>query len=259
MKKILIVIMNFLFYSIVILIAIIISSIALTKKVDDYRLQNQQGISGTVVKQQIPVLAFEPGVIEKLDVTTGDKVTKGDVIVLMDNPDLLTQVNTLEQFKNNSSAQTEAQVGEQQLNNLTIKAPVDGIIGPIEVAQGTPIQSLTKLLTIYSNIDIKLLVYLDESEYAALQQIRGIRAYSPRLNQSFNITPDVLSPHEEKLSPTTSKKIGLYFKFDNPIEAQSLLDNEDLQLDLTNKLVVSYEPLILFVNFWNHFLSPRSQ
>lgn len=51
-------IVNIIFSAIIIVIAISVTTISLTKKINDYKLQYEQGITATVPKDNIPVLGL---------------------------------------------------------------------------------------------------------------------------------------------------------------------------------------------------------
>lgn len=241
---------------IVVITAVSIATIALTKKVNETNANYNQNITATVVKQSVTILSLTDGVIEKVYVKTGDEVKKGDVLVRMSNSSLQDKIRVYEQFQNNVSAQTEANLSKLDLNNLTVYAPIDGIIGEVSATDGSSVSQFTKLMTIYSSNGIRLLANLTEGQYQSLQNSHEILAYSDRLSQSFQITPTILRPDEQSsLNNSYGKKIGLYFEFNNPKDGVSLLNNEDLKLQFGNKQEGAQKPIDFFVNFWNGLLS----
>lgn len=254
MRKFLATILNILFIILVIIISLSIAGIALTKKVDDYLTQYKYSLSGSVVKQAIPVMSYTKGVIEKINVKIGDEVKKGDVLVVLSNPALQGELGALKQFPSNVSAQTQAKVDEQQLKALTITAPDSGIVGDIAVSEKYSVDSFTKLLTLYSNKNIQFLANLTIDQYQAVKHSSKIEAYSPRLGQNFAITPSIVNPNIKQPLNFDQKKISLYFNFNNQDEAISLLNNEDLYLRLTNNTQSYTKPLDFIVNFWNSIL-----
>ncbi len=259
MKKFASLFLNFIFFSIVILLAFVIATIALTKKVNEYAHRYNQSIKGTVIKETIPVLSSGSGIVKKIYVQTGQVVKKDDMLIELDNQVLQNKIDVLKQYTDNVSAQTEAQIAEQELGNLKITAPTDGMIGDITVTEGTPVEITNKLLTLYSNKNIRLLAGLTVDEYQAIKNMQQIQAYDERLNQSFYIIPDILNPNENTATDVstsiTEKKIGLFFKFQDPNDALSLLNDEDLTLELNTQNQKINKPIDYFVNFWNQLLS----
>src|SRR5579859_723995 len=122
MKFFFIFILNTIFLLFIVCIAIVIATLALTKKVNEYKQQNNNGITATVVKQEVPVLSFSKGIVKKIYVKVGQQVKKDDLLVEVDNPVLQGEVNVLKTFADNVSAQTQAKVAQEELNNLNIKA-----------------------------------------------------------------------------------------------------------------------------------------
>lgn len=251
--------LNFLFFGIVILLAISVATISLTKKVNEYRTQSNQNVTATVMKDVVPVLSFSRGVVTKIHVREGQEVKKGDLLVEMDNPVLRGKIDALEQYRDNVSAQTEAKVAQEELKNLAITAPFDGIVGTVLVTNGAAVDNLSKIMTIYSNENIRLLSHLSVEQYQTIRKMHEIKAYDDRLNQNFVIKPDLLKPDEKETDPaqqqTDNKKIGVYFTLADKTNASSLLHNEDLQLDLlaTDKKI--RRPIDYFVDFWNGLLA----
>lgn len=255
MKKIIGYFLNILFFTVIIIVVIAISTIALTKKVNEYRNQYKNGISGTVEKNSVPVMSFGKGVIVNINIKTGDEVQKYDVLIELTNPSLENEINALKKFPKNESAQTQLKVYEQQLEELVISAPIDGIVGEVLVTEGAPVDEFVKLLTIYSNEDIKLIAELTIDEYQAVKRSSKIFAFSKRLNQSFQITPDILNPDTKTPLKFEEKKIGQFFKFTNAEDAVSLLNNEDLTIQLESPdIKQTNKPVDFIVNFWNEIL-----
>lgn len=253
-RKLTVYLLNFLFFGFVSLLAVGITTYALAKKANDYREQTNKEASGTVIKEIIPALTFTKGIVKNVNVKVGQSVKKGQLLLEVDNPVLREKVDTLQKFKNNSSAQTEARVAEAELEGLNVVSSVDGVIGEINVNTGSPVDDFTKVITIYSNDNVRLLSHLSFKQFQLVQKLHEVRAYSPRLNQSFVVLPELLNPNETTNQETKEKKIGLYFKFKDPLDAASLLSNEDLNLELKNKASIS-RPIDIFVNFWKGFLS----
>lgn len=245
-------IINTIFFTTVVLVAVIIATMSLTKKIDKDREQYNSGLKGAVIKQEVPIMAVSRGVVKKLHVRVGQEVKKNDLLVELENPVLAGKIKALENYKDNVSAQTEAKVAQEEMKGLKIYSPVNGVVTDMTITEGAPVDDLSKIVTIYSNENILLLADLSDDQYEIIQQLGETNAYSKRLNQNFTIQPDILQP-EEKLDKYNEKKIGLYFRFKDKTEAQSLLQNEDLELNLMPQSAQIMKPMDHIVNFWNSF------
>lgn len=250
MRKKINILLNFIFFSIVIFIAFCITTIALTAKINEGRKNMSNGIKATVIKHETPILAFTSGVISKIYFKVGQEVKKNELLVEIDNPMLKGKIDALKQYKDNVSAQTEARVAEEELKGLKIYSPVNGVVTEISVDEGSPVQELSKIMTLYSNDDVRLIATLGDQDYQTIEKMAKINAYSARLNQNFAIRPDILRPYE-KTDDLDEKKLGLYFVFEDPVEAKSLLNDEDLKIDLKNQDEKIFKPIDLLVNFWD--------
>ncbi|HZE87504.1 MAG TPA: biotin/lipoyl-binding protein [Methylomirabilota bacterium] len=256
MHKSLRVITNILFLFTVIIVACIIATMALVKKIDKDNTQYNNGLEGTVIKQSVPILALSSGVVKKIYVRPGDTVRKNDLLVELDNPVLAGKIQALQNYPNNVSAQTEAKVAQEEVKGWKLYAPTDGVVTDIFVNEGSPVQELMKIINLYSNDNILLLANLSNDQYASVQQLHQTSAYSQRLNQNFAIDPDILQP-DEKVNNFNEKKIGLYFRFKDEQEAQSLLNNEDLDLHINEQSTQITKPIDYVVRFWNSLFNKQ--
>lgn len=255
MRNLLTFTLNLFFIIFVIVIAVGVSTLALAKKVDDYNNQYDQSLSGSVVKHALPVMSFTKGIVNQIKTQTGTEVKANDVLVVLINPSLQSELSALKQFPTNESAVTQSKVDEQLVKSLTITAPADGIVGDIAASEGSTVDEFTKLLTIYSNKNIQFLANLTVDQYQAVRHASKVEVYSRRLNQSFVVIPSILNPDEKMPLSFDQKKIGLYFTFQNQQDAASLLNNEDLSIILSNTQSTSVnKPIDFIVNFWNKIL-----
>ncbi len=258
MKNLFTLFLNIIFFSVVVIAAFAVSTIALTKKVNEYRAQTAKGITATVTKQQLPIVSFSSGYVKKIYVKEGKEVKKNDLLVVIDNPVLKGKVLALQNYPDNVSAQTEAKVAEEEMKGLNVYAPVDGFVSDVSITEGSPIENFSKLMTVYSNENVEVLADLTDDQYLATQQMHEIKVYSKRLNQDFVVVPDVLRP-DTKMGSMQTKQIGLYFIFKDPIAAKSLLNNEDVQLELNNQSDNTRKPIDVFVDFWNSLLLDKKK
>lgn len=256
MKKILVFFVNSLYFLIVIAIAFSIATIALTRKVNESKAYINN-LHGAVVKEKVVVLTLTRGIIDTMHVKNGETVKKGDILVKMSNPVLENNYKIYQEQTDNRSAQTEASIAKVSLENLTIKSPVDGVIGEIYTSEGSSVGEFEKILLIYSSTDIQLEAKLTATQYQKIQQLSQITAYNSRLNKDFILIPGLLKAHEDTPNRMTEKKIGLYFTFKNNKQAEALLNNEDLQINLEDN-DKTQKPIDIFSDFWNGLLAKRN-
>lgn len=256
MKKIFVFFVNSIYFLIVIALAFSIATIALTRKVNESKAYINN-LHGSVVKEKVVVLTLTRGIIKTMHVKNGETIKKGDILVNMSNPVLENNYKIFQEQTDNKSAQTEASIAKVSLENLTIKSPVDGVVGEVYAAEGSSVGEFEKVLLIYSSTGIQLETKLTTAQYEKIQQLAQINAYSSRLNKNFVLVPGLLKAHEETPKGITEKKIGLYFTFKNNKQAEALLNNEDLQINLEDS-DKTQKPIDIFSDFWNGLLEKRN-
>lgn len=255
-KNIIIFFINVFFFLFVIIIAFSISTIALTRKVNEAK-SFTNNLTGVVVKEKVVVLTFTQGIIDNINVKTGQSVKKGDLLVKMTNPVLEKNYKVYQERLNNESAQTEASIAKVNLENLTIKSPVDGVVGDIYTSEGSSVNEFSKVLLIYSSSEIRLQAELTTTQYQKIQKLAQINAYSSRLNQDYEIIPGLLKAEEKSPTSIAEKKVGLFFTFKNNDHAAALLNNEDLKINLDGNDQTT-KPLDIFTDFWNGLLAKNN-
>ncbi len=256
MRNVFIFFINLFYFVFVIALALAISTIALTRKVNESKMFINN-LGGSVVKQKVTILTLTRGIIDHINVKNGQIVKKGDILVKMSNPILENNYKIYkESAYTNQSAQQQASIAKISLDSLTIKAPVDGVVGDVYASEGSSIDEFSKVMTIYSSSDIRLQAELTAAQYQAIQKLSAINAYSSRLNQNFVIVPGLLMENENTPTTVAEKKIGMYFTFKNNDQAAALLNNEDLQISL-NDADQTDKPIAVFTDFWNGLLAKQ--
>ncbi len=253
MKKLGSFIINTLYFSLIIILAFSISTIALTRKVNESRAYTNN-LEGSVTKQKVVVLTLTQGIVDTITVQSGQHVKKGDVLVKMSNPVLQSNLKVYEGRVNNESAQTEANIAKVSIENLTVKAPVDGVVGELYTAEGSSVEEFSKIMLIYSSDDVRLQTELTGDQYQTIQKRSQVNAYSSRLNKNFIIVPGLLKADEKTPTGPNEKKIGLYFTFKDNAQATDLLNNEDLQINLEDT-TKTRKPIDIATDFWNGILA----
>lgn len=165
-------------------------------------------ITGTATpNQKVTIYAMESGYIKSIRKDIGDKVKKGEVIAVLDNPELFRQQEKLKaqlqarqtvydrlkstyektpaltplQVVENAeseflSAQADLNGVNDRINFLTIRAPFDGIVSQRFVDNGALLQgglnqSNPQALVVLQEIDpIRLVIPLPESDALAIRE-----------------------------------------------------------------------------------------
>lgn len=248
---------NIIFSIFIVVIAITITTISLTKKINDFNKQYQQGVGSTVVKDEIPVIGMTKGIIKTLNVSEGQQVKKGQLLAEITNPVLEAQIRVFASDPKNESAQTQAKLAKADLAYDTIYAPVDGIISNMQVTVNSPIDQYSRLMSIYANQNTKVLVYFTTDQYLTSQKMAKIPAFDPRLNQDFYLAVYGLKPNQEILAKEDNPsvhKVAVYLKLLNSQDSLSLLNGEQLQLKLTPPEDQTNKPINIFVRFWDSLI-----
>src|SRR6266568_3836846 len=110
MKHIINATINTILITIDILVAVAISTVGLTKKINEFQTRYNQGIQGVIVKDVVSVLNLSSGIVGKVPVQSGQAVKKGTLLITMTNPLLTDKLHAYQIFVNNESAQTEATI-----------------------------------------------------------------------------------------------------------------------------------------------------
>jgi hypothetical protein len=259
-EKVMHFIINSAFFVVIVIVVGIIATINLTTKINTYEKQSVEGVTGTVKKEQIPVMSYTGGFIQSIEVRTGQLVKKGDLIAKIDNPTLRGKVTTLRQYPSNVSAQTEANVAEIQLSFSDISAPTDGIVGEILVKEQSPVEEYTTITSIYTYAHTRILSYVTPEQLKLALSQKNVSGFSTRLNQEIVLVPDILDPVESSTNESNNeKKIGLYFLLSDAGNSASLLDNEDLNITLSPRINTSKKPVDYIVSFWNNILETSTK
>jgi multidrug resistance efflux pump len=236
-------------------IAVMIGTIALGKKVQALRDQQNSGLVAAVVKPKIELLPITTGSVTNVMVSPGTSVTRGQVIVTLANASLSAKIAALSKYKNDSSAAAKLAVADEQLRGLTIRAPSAGVVGEIFIAPGSSVNQSTPILDIYSEQNVRLYSQLTLTEYQHLRAIRGLVAYSERLRTSFPVQIGSLSPTEDPTPTNTDPKLGLYLWLSNQASSPKLLNNEGLQLQPARPPNTAVGPLDILSDFWKQVQS----
>lgn len=181
-----------------------------TTVVSKQELGNKLSESGTFAAQQeLKITAQSQGQITRLLVKKTQMVTKGQLLAVIDNAGLASQLATaeasLEKAKTDalrmenalaSGGVSQQQVEEarlrvqtsetqiaqlkQQGRNYQITAPLSGIVNDVFVEQGSFVGTGTQILEIVDLLKVNLTVHLDQKDLTSI-----------KMGQKVNVTTDV--------------------------------------------------------------------
>ena len=135
------------------------------------------------------IVSNNNGIVNGLNVKEGDMVKEGDTICKVESSDITDQVNkaqlTLDQQNLQLQNAKSDQVAQQTLaveqaqedlnskinqeNNMTLTAPITGMITNETIGNGDNIQSGKTILTVVDNTSLKIKVSIDELDIAKVQ------------------------------------------------------------------------------------------
>src|SRR6185437_9230413 len=187
---------NTLYVLVILFVVVSLSFSAIVKKEELATQYDTTVISGQVVKQEIPVLADNSGSLHSVKITVGEHVTIGDAL-----------------FEVTPSATTP----DTNTSVDVIVAQTTGVVEKIIARPGTNISIDTPLAVILSDDNMKLAVSVSDSEYHQLTSQKRIYFYSQRLDQSFEVTPNILNPVEQG-DDINKRTITAIYTFVNPEE-----------------------------------------
>jgi hypothetical protein len=249
------VLVNLLFLFCLAAIAVMIGTIALGKKIEALRNQQNSGLVAAVIKPKIELLPVSTATVSSVMVSPGTPVTQGQVLVTLTNASLTGRIAALSKFPNDSGAVAKLAAARAQLNALTVRAPDNGVVGTIYIAPGSSVDQATPILDIYTDHDVRLYAQLTLTDYQHLRSIHGLVAYSERLHRSFPVQLGSLNPSEEANPANSQPKVGLYLQLTDPLSAPKLLDNEALQLRPARPPNTAVGPLDILSDFWKQVRS----
>lgn len=252
MKKTLTYTINFIILLSVIAGTFTIATIALNQKIVAY--EKTSGIlNGAVEKKESIVIAKARGNISKIYFSEGEEVRKGNKLAELTNPDLSNRIDSLSEFEDNESAQTELELAKKEVNDLTIIANTNGYINTVSYPEGSSVNPSDKLFSIISNENTKLFFLLSEDEYSLIIEKKEVNFYNNRLGQSIKGKVIGVQPKAQR-DESGIKKIGVYFSLVNPEDGNKLIHEENIVLQLGDKREATEKPLDTLRKIWGNIL-----
>lgn len=247
-------ILNGLYFVLVFMIALAIATLGLVRKINSYE-NNELPIIVHVDKEDIVVTNVAAGTIKKILVQNGQHVNKDDIIMELEDDATEAKISTLEKISSqNVSARTEALILKAQTAQNLIKAPRDGVIYKIEVIEGSYVNSYTPIIKMFADQDTKLTALVDEQQFSRIQKNRALSVYSPRLEESYQISLQGIS---RMIAPNVNQVSNMYeihFLFADAEDSIALVEGEDLEILHKNDEFQDLRPATVLKRFWNSFI-----
>jgi len=227
-------IINGVYFVAVFLFALIITTQALARKVNSFQTIDNS-ILFYVDKQDIDVVSVAGGRVKKVDVSPGEHVNKGDLLLELDMSEYNQKVKALSLVADeNLSAKTELNTLLNQKEYFNIYAPQDGVVSEISIAEGSYVPNGAKVMTLFSDYNAKLLAYVTPIQYDEIQSKEKISVYSKRLEQVFEIKLNGIGKvtTDYQVTGDATQKIRKYeliFQFMNPDDGAVFIEQESLQ------------------------------
>lgn len=246
-------IVNTIYFVIIFIVALSIATLSLTRKINSYHMTKQTLVLN-VKKPEVVISNSVEGKVDSLQVDAGQHVRKGDTLVKLTNDAITQKLETLEELGNsNLSAQTEAKVLQAQIPQFEIKAPRDGIVYQINIAEGAYLNHSTPMMILFADDDIKLTGLVNNEQYTQVQKDKTLDLYSPRFGQIFSVTLEGAG----RVIPATTyseSKYELQFRFSDPNEGASFIQGEGLEVISQTRNDMAKNPAERIAEFWNGFI-----
>ncbi len=246
---------NVLYFGIVFLTALTISSLALTRRLNSYEA-SQTPLLLHIEKDEIEITNPLPGRIEKVLVSSGQHVKKGDLLIQLSDEVSRAKIESLEKVaKENVSARTEVTALKAQNDQYKIYAPRDGIVYKTHIVEGAYLVQNSLTLTMFSDSNVKLVASVSPAQYLELQKQKNLDIYSSRREQIFSVQLDGVS----RVINTENKpsQYELNFHFINPDDASSFIQGENLNVLSRSHGEEALKPAALVAQFWNSLISGK--
>lgn len=235
----------------VLLVAFVISTQALARRVNTYEA-TKKPLFFSVEKEQVEVTNSVTGRIDYVAVTTGQHVSKGDLLVRLVDDSLAQKMSSLESFaEDNLSAKTELEVLRARSSEYEIRAARDGVIYKIDAVEGSYLNSNSSILTLFADSNVKIIGVLDQAQYAEIQNNRQLDVYSPRFEQVYSITFEGVGRVVDPKEGSNEVNYEVKFKFTDPNEGPAFIDGERLEVISGNSDEEVMHPSMKLTKMWN--------
>lgn len=203
---------NILYVITILFVVVVLTTYAFLRKTEIFNSSTKEYVIGTVIKGEVPIFSNNNGVIKRIYVDKGEVIIRGEKLL-----------DISYDMEGSGSGLIE-----------TISSQLNGVVKTINEVDGNKVKKDTKIATLYSNDNMKVLILLTEDQFEKLKEMEYLEVFSKRLDQAFPMRVGLLQPEERGMS-LTNKKIGVYLAFFDTKEAASLLNNESVIIFFADK------------------------
>lgn len=249
-KKVRSVILNGLYFSLVLIVAVTIATQALARRVNSYEA-TKQPLFFSVEKERIIISNSVTGRVDMVAVTTGQHVKKGDLLIQLADDSLAQKLASLESFaEENLSAKTELELLKAKASEYEIRATRDGVVYQIQAAEGSYLTMNSPLLILFADSNVKVTGMVNQVQYAEIQKNKDLDVFSPRFEQVYSISFEGVG----RVQPATNYEESKYevkFRFSSQNEGAAFIDGENLEVVSREIEGGAIRPSLRITNLWN--------
>ncbi len=252
-SKIFTTILNSIYFLLVFVVAFAIATLALVRKVNSYEA-SREPLFFSVLKENIQMTSPVSGRLDSVEVKTGQHVKRGELVAQLSDESLERKLIALEEVGDqNLSASTEAQVLRSQKEQFSIRAAKDGVIYKIESAAGSYVGPGSPLITMFADEKVKLIGYVNPTQYAEIQRNKDMNVFSSRFQQIYKITLEGVG-RVQSGEGLDQNKYEVIFGFVDTEEGPAFLEGESLEVVSAQNNDDVKRPVTRIVELWNRFI-----
>lgn len=244
---------NGLYFTIVLVVAVGISTQALARRVNTYEA-TKTPLFFAVEKERVLISNSVTGRVEEVTVTTGQHVRKGDLLVRLADDTLGMRMSSLEELaEENLSAKTELALLQAKASEYELRAPRDGIVYQIQAAEGSYLTTNSPVLILFADSNVKVSGMVNQIQYAEIQKNKNIDVFSPRFEQVYSVSFEGVG----RVQPATNfeeSKYEIKFRFTNTDEGAAFIDGEGLEVVAKDTGDEAIRPSVRITNLWNSLI-----
>ncbi len=166
-------------------------------------------------------------VIKEILVEEGDAVTKGQVLVLLEAPDLESEIKSLEDKLENDREFLAELTGVpvhrlHEINparGVTLRAPIDGRVTGLEVTEGSELKQGQTVARIVDDSRFKVVANLYPSEYRQVREGQKMVLKFPYFNGLYEAVVTEVNPNP--IPAGEGEEFGKYFVYRVTLEAKN--------------------------------------
>jgi multidrug resistance efflux pump len=253
LKRVKRVFFNGLYFSIVFVVAFVIATQALTRKVNTYEM-TKKPLFFSIEKERMTISNSVTGRVAVVAVNTGQHVQKGDLLVRLEDDSLDQKMNSLSALaKENLSAKTELALIQAKASDYEIVAPRDGVVYQIQAAEGSYLNMNSPVIILFADSNVKVSGTINQEQYMEIQKNKDLDVYSPRFEQIYKISFEGVG----RVQPATSAEESRYevkFRFSDANEGAAFIDGESMEAVSKNTNNEAMRPSVRVAKLWNSLI-----